>query len=100
MDIEQGFRRFQDFGLVAGLAIGFTAIDFMAERAFAHSPHETVLRALGVASILICVLGLLAAVSSSAPFPGLKARSIRERFVAGALTGILIGGCLLVVLLT
>ena len=98
MDIERGFRQFQDFGLFGGLTIAITALGTVLVTLFKGTDYGGVVRAGSIMCVVLCVLGVGAAVCSRAPAPWMKPRSVKGRVVAALLVGMLSVGCIVILL--
>ncbi len=61
MDIEEGFRRFQDFGLFAGLTIAITVLGLVLAAALDGTSYERTVRIGAVVCVMFCLLGTITA---------------------------------------
>jgi hypothetical protein len=98
MDIENKYRRFEDFGLFCGLSIGLTALGVILERAFGDTRYIPAIRIASIVCVLGCVLwSLKTAFQPIAPQPWMPNRSVKERVIAFITTDIIV--CLEVLVL-
>lgn len=83
--LEDRFRRFQDFGLILGLALVITVVGSMLRFAFLIGPqHLLVVRVVFYLALILNLLGLRHCVREDSPVLGYAHRSKRE-IVFGAI---------------
>jgi hypothetical protein len=93
VDIEQRFRRYQDFGDACLLAIVITAIDLVLLYAFAHTAFQPAIRVVGLVCLLLPSAASIVFAFSPAPSLLFTPRSIRARLFATGITLVIVGGC-------